>query len=150
MLYEVITRVDLVLITGGLGPTKDDITKKCLCEYFECSMHSDEQTLQAVIDRFAKRNIPVNQLNRDQALVPDACTVLPNKNGTAPGMWFEKKDTIFVSMPGVPYEMMGIMEEEVLPRLRKTGKVKSIYHQTALVYGIGESTLAEILEAWVV
>lgn len=142
------SRADLVLITGGLGPTKDDITKKCLCEYFECGMHTDEQTLKAVIDRFEKRNIRVNQLNRDQALVPDACTVLPNNNGTAPGMWFEKQDTIFVSMPGVPYEMMGIMEEEVLPRLRQTGKVKSIYHQTVLVYGIGESILAEMLEEW--
>lgn len=142
------SRADIVLITGGLGPTKDDITKKCLCEYFECGMHSDKQTLQAVTERLSKRNIAINQLNRDQALVPDACTVLPNKNGTAPGMWFEKNDTIFVSMPGVPYEMMGIMEEEVLPRLRKSGKVKSIFHQTVLVYGIGESTLAEMLEEW--
>jgi nicotinamide-nucleotide amidase len=142
------SRTDLILLTGGLGPTKDDITKKCLCDYFQCGMHTDEPTLQAVTDRLAKRNITVNRLNRDQALVPDACTVLPNNNGTAPGMWFEKNDTIFVSMPGVPYEMTGIMEEEVLPRLRKTGKVRSIYHQTVLVYGIGESTLAEQLEEW--
>jgi len=147
-LFDAESRTDLVLITGGLGPTKDDITKKCLCEYFQCGMHTDEKTLEQVIERLSKRNITINQLNKDQALVPDACTVLPNSNGTAPGMWFEKDDTIFVSMPGVPYEMKGLMEEEVLPRLRENGKVKSIYHQTVLVYGIGESMLAEQLEEW--
>ncbi|PTN08005.1 competence/damage-inducible protein A [Mangrovibacterium marinum] len=141
-------RADLVLITGGLGPTKDDITKKCLCEYFNCGMHTHQPSLQAITERLEKRGIALNQLNRDQALVPDSCTVLPNKNGTAPGMWFEKQDTIFVSMPGVPYEMTGIMEDEVFPRLRKSGKLKSIYHQTILVYGIGESTLSEMLENW--
>jgi len=145
---EAESRVDLVLITGGLGPTKDDITKKALCDYFQCGMHSDAETLERVVERLTKRNITINQLNKDQALVPDACTVLQNSNGTAPGMWFEKNDTIFISMPGVPYEMMGIMEEEVLPRLRENGKLKSIFHQTVLVYGIGESMLAEQLEAW--
>jgi len=142
------SRVDLVLITGGLGPTKDDITKKALCDYFQCSMHRDEKTLQQVIERLSKRNVVINQLNKDQALVPDACTVLQNSNGTAPGMWFEKNDTIFVSMPGVPFEMQGLMKEEVLPRLRENGKLKSIYHQTVLVYGIPESMLAEQLDEW--
>ncbi|WP_163714418.1 competence/damage-inducible protein A [Mangrovibacterium lignilyticum] len=147
-LFDAESRADLVLITGGLGPTKDDITKKCLCEYFQCSMRLDEPTLAAVTERLSKRNIQINLLNRNQALVPEACTVLHNSNGTAPGMWFEKDDTIFVSMPGVPYEMKGLMEEEVLPRLRENGKVKSIYHQTVLVYGIGESILAEQLDEW--
>jgi len=142
------SRADLVLITGGLGPTKDDITKKALCDYFQCGMHRDEKTLQQVIERLSKRNVTINQLNKDQALVPDVCTVLQNSNGTAPGMWFEKDDTIFVSMPGVPFEMQGIMVEEVLPRLRKNGKLKSIYHQTVLVYGIPESMLAEQLDEW--
>ena len=142
------SRVDLVLITGGLGPTKDDITKKALCDYFQCGMHRDEKTLQQVIERLSKRNVTINQLNRDQALVPDACTVLQNSNGTAPGMWFEKNDTIFVSMPGVPFEMQGLMEEEVLPRLRENGKLKSIYHQTVLVYGIPESMLSDQLDEW--
>ncbi len=147
-LFDAESRTDLVLITGGLGPTKDDITKRCLCEYFDCGMRMDEATLQAVTERLSKRNIVINALNRDQALVPEACTVLQNSNGTAPGMWFEKNDTIFVAMPGVPFEMKGIMEEEVLPRLRETGRVRSIYHQTVLVYGIPESMLAEQLEEW--
>lgn len=142
------SRADLVLITGGLGPTKDDITKKALCDYFNCAMHLDEATLEHVINLLSKRNVAINQLNRDQALVPALATVLHNANGTAPGMWFERNDTIFVAMPGVPYEMMGIMEDEVLPRLRNNGKVRSIYHQTVLVYGIPESMLAERIESW--
>jgi len=139
---------DLVLITGGLGPTKDDITKKVLCEYFDSEMVINQEVLQRVTDRLTKRNVVMNQLNKDQALVPDKCTVLTNSTGTAPGMWFEKNDTIFVSMPGVPFEMKSIMSEEVLPRLSKNGKARSIYHQTVLVYGIPESMLAEKLEEW--
>lgn len=141
-------RADLVLITGGLGPTKDDITKKALCDYFNCGLRLDEPTLEHVVKLLSKRNVTINKLNHDQALVPDVAKVLHNANGTAPGMWFERNDTIFVSMPGVPYEMTGIMEDEVLPRLRNNGKVRSIYHQTVLVYGIPESMLAERLEAW--
>ena len=139
---------DLVLITGGLGPTKDDITKKVLCEYFECDLVINERVLQHVSDMLIRRNVKVNQLNKDQALVPEKCTVLHNSNGTAPGMWFEKNDTIFVSMPGVPFEMEGIMSEEILPRLQANGKAKSIHHQTVLVYGIPESMLAEKIETW--
>ena len=90
---------DLVLITGGLGPTKDDITKKVLCEYFECDLVIDETVLQHVSDMLIRRNVKVNQLNKDQALVPEKCAVLHNSKGTAPGMWFEKNDTIFISMP---------------------------------------------------
>jgi nicotinamide-nucleotide amidase len=141
-------RVDLVLITGGLGPTKDDITKKALCDYFDCGLVLNEDVLAHVTDRLTKRGVRINQLNHDQALVPEKCTVLHNTNGTAPGMWFEKNDTIFVSMPGIPFEMMGLMNEQVLPRLRQNGKAKSIYHQTVLLYGIPESMLTEKIEAW--
>ena len=141
-------RVDLVLITGGLGPTKDDITKKVLCDYFDCDLIVNEQVLQHVTNMLSSRNIAVNRLNKDQALVPEKCTVLHNALGTAPGMWFEKNETIFVSMPGVPFEMEGLMRDEVLPRLRENGKAKSIWHQNVLVYGIPESMLAEKIEQW--
>lgn len=140
--------VDLVLITGGLGPTKDDITKKVLCDYFDCDLVIDEAALQNVINRLSRRKIAINQLNKDQALVPEACTVIPNARGTAPGMWFEKNDTIFISMPGVPAEMKGLMTDEILPRLSKNGKAKSIYHETVLLWGIPESILAERIEPW--
>ncbi|MGQ8338771.1 competence/damage-inducible protein A [Sunxiuqinia sp. A32] len=139
---------DLVLITGGLGPTKDDITKKALCDYFECNLVLNEQVLEHVTSMLSRRNVSINQLNRDQALVPEACTVLHNPNGTAPGMWFEKDDTIFVSMPGVPFEMKELMQLEILPRLRENGKLKSIYHQTIHVHGVPESMLAEKIEHW--
>ncbi|MGV8095028.1 MAG: competence/damage-inducible protein A [Mangrovibacterium sp.] len=144
------TRADLILITGGLGPTKDDITKKALCDYFECGMVINEQALQQVTSILTRRNIRINQLNKDQALVPEKCTVLLNAVGTAPGMWFEKNGVIFVSMPGVPFEMEYLMQKEVLPRLQKNGngKSQSIYHQTVLVHGIPESMLAELIEAW--
>lgn len=147
-LAEAEARADLVLITGGLGPTKDDITKKALCAYFKCGMVLNEQVLQHVTKILTRRNIRINQLNRDQALVPEKCTILHNADGTAPGMWFEKNDIIFVSMPGVPFEMEYLMKQEVLPRLQKNGKARSIYHQTILVYGIPESMLAELIEAW--
>ena len=142
------SRVNLVLITGGLGPTKDDITKKTLCDYFECGMVVNEEVLQQVTSILSRRNIRINQLNRDQALVPEKCTVLQNAVGTAPGMWFEKNNVIFVSMPGVPFEMEYLMKKEILPRLQKNGQVQSIYHQTVLVHGLPESMLAELIEAW--
>ncbi len=142
------SRTDLVLITGGLGPTKDDITKKALCDYFECGMVVNEEVLQQVTSILSKRNIRINQLNQDQALVPEKCTVLPNAVGTAPGMWFEKNKVIFVSMPGVPFEMEYLMKKEILPRLQKNGQVQSICHQTVLVHGLPESILAELIETW--
>lgn len=139
---------DLVLITGGLGPTKDDITKHTLCEYFNTRLVVNEEALAWVQEMLTKRGVQINQLNRDQALVPEICTVIPNGTGTAPGMWFEKDDTIFVSMPGVPFEMMHMMENEILPRLQATGKTKSIYHKTILTQGLPESMLAEKIEDW--
>lgn len=139
-------KVDLVILTGGLGPTKDDITKNTLCEFFQSELILHEPTLEHIKNRFVKRNIDINKLNRDQALVPDNCTVLHNLLGTAPGMWFEKGKTIFVSLPGVPFEMKYLVENEVLPRLVQTGKTKAIYHQTVLTQGIPESMLAIRIE----
>uniref|UniRef100_UPI003216F264 competence/damage-inducible protein A n=1 Tax=uncultured Draconibacterium sp. TaxID=1573823 RepID=UPI003216F264 len=139
---------DLVVITGGLGPTKDDITKHALCEYFNTQLVLHQPTLDTIIKRFYKRGIDMNKLNRDQAMIPENCTILTNKLGTAPGMWFEKNDTIFVSMPGVPFEMKYLVEFELLPKLRETGKTKAIFHKTVLTQGVPESMLAEKLETW--
>jgi len=141
-------KVDLVVLTGGLGPTKDDITKNTLCKYFNTGLVFHEATFSFIKQRFANRNISMNKLNRNQALVPENCTVLPNKVGTAPGMWFEKNDTIFVSVPGVPFEMEYLVEFEILPRLAKSGKTRAIYHFTILTQGCPESMLAEKLEPW--
>lgn len=141
--------VDLVVITGGLGPTKDDITKKTLCEYFEDELVLNEEVLVhvvALIEKAMKR--PASQINKDQALVPANSTVLFNKVGTAPGMWMEKENTVFVSLPGVPYEMKYIMEYEVLPRLITKFKRPFIHHKTILTYGQGESLIAERIEEW--
>ena len=139
---------DLVLITGGLGPTKDDITKKALCDFFDCGMLKNEQVLKHVVDMLSRRNVVINSMNEEQAMVPESCTILHNPNGTAPGMWFEQIDTIFVSMPGVPFEMKDITRKEILPRLSETGRTKAIYHQTVLTYGVPESMLAEKIEDW--
>lgn len=140
--------VDLVVITGGLGPTKDDITKHSLCEFFDTELVFHEPTLKGIAEMFKSRGVDMNKLNRDQAMLPEACTILPNKMGTAPGMWFERNDTIFISMPGVPFEMKYLVEFELLPRLRKTGKTKAIFHKTVLTQGIPESMLAERIAAW--
>lgn len=141
-------RVDLVVITGGLGPTKDDITKKALCDYFNTGLVLHQPTLDEIIKRFYKRGIDINKLNRDQAMIPASCEILFNKLGTAPGMWFERNNTIFVSMPGVPFEMKYLVEFELLPRLRLTGKTRAIYHKTVLTQGLPESMLAERIADW--
>lgn len=139
---------DLVLITGGLGPTKDDITKKTLCEYFNTELTFHPQVFHHVEKLLTERGVTVNQLNRDQALLPASCTVLHNSAGTAAGMWFEQNDTIFVSMPGVPFEMEAIMNDEVFPRLSSLGITQSIVHKTILTFGLAESMLAEKIEKW--
>jgi nicotinamide-nucleotide amidase len=138
-------RADLVLITGGLGPTKDDITKYTLCEYFGSELVLNEAALENVRQIFARFKRPVLEVNLKQAEVPDNCQVLLNANGTAPGMWFEQNDTIFVSMPGVPFEMMGMMEEQVIPMLKQRGDVPAVIHETIMTAGIGESFLAEAI-----
>ncbi|RZK80834.1 MAG: competence/damage-inducible protein A [Pedobacter sp.] len=135
-------RAGIILITGGLGPTKDDITKLTLAKYFNMGFRRDEETLQHVTAIFEKLNRPMIEGNRKQADVPEGCVVIKNKNGTAPCMWFENKGNIIVSMPGVPYEMMYLMEEEILPRLKLQFKLPFIVHRTILTAGIGESFLA--------
>lgn len=138
-------RADLIIITGGLGPTKDDITKKTLASYFNTGFRRDEQALMNVRRILAGHNRPILDINEQQADVPEICTVLPNKNGTAPGMWFEHNNKVYVSMPGVPFEMMYLFEEEVLPRLKLHFKLSAIVHHTILTAGIGESYLAETI-----
>jgi len=135
-------RARIILITGGLGPTKDDITKFTLAAYFGMGMRRDEETLNHVTNIFEKLNRPMIESNRKQADVPDGCVVIQNKNGTAPCMWFEHNGNIIVSMPGVPFEMMYLMEEEILPRLKNSFKLPFIVHKTLLTAGIGESFLA--------
>ncbi len=142
-------RADIVLITGGLGPTKDDITKLTFCEFFEDTLVLNQKALDHTYDLFEKHlNKVPNELNKQQALVPSRAIPLLNKNGTAPGMWMEIDDTVFVSMPGVPYEMKGLMQHEVLPRLQKRFQRPVIVHKTILTTGMGESAIAEIIEDW--
>lgn len=139
-------RARIILITGGLGPTKDDITKFTLARYFNMGMRRDQGVLDQVEGFFKKINRPMIEANTKQADVPDGCTVIPNKNGTAPCMWFEHNGNIIVSMPGVPFEMMYLMEEEILPRLKKAFDLPAIYHKTILTAGLGESFLAAEIE----
>lgn len=142
-LAEAAKRADVILITGGLGPTKDDITKKTLAEYFKAGMVENKAALENVYNIFAKYSRPMLEVNRLQALVPENCEVILNNNGTAPGMWFNEGGKIYVSMPGVPHEMMYMMEESVIPKLKSTLKLPFIIHKTILTVGEGESYLAE-------
>lgn len=139
-------RADIILITGGLGPTKDDITKITLSNYFNMPLRRDAETLAHVEAIFARLNRPMIDLNRKQADVPDGCTVIQNKNGTAPCMWFDVDDKVIVSMPGVPFEMMYLMEEEILPRIKAKFNLPFIIHRTILTAGLGESFLALQIE----
>ena len=137
----------LIFITGGLGPTADDITKPLLCEYFNGKLVVDDEALENVKLIFSKYlNRPLLDRNLKQAEVPDLCTVIHNKRGTAPGMWFEKNGKIFISMPGVPHEMKGMMTDYVLPRLPSLFQLPAVVHRTLLTAGIGESFLAEIIK----
>ena len=136
---------DIVLITGGLGPTSDDITKQTLCEFFDTKLVMNSEVLANIESMMTKRNYPLNENNRRQAEVPESCEVIPNTAGTAPGMWFEKEGTIFVSMPGVPHEMKHIMNEHVIPALKKRFTNQHIIHKNIMTYGTFEAKLAEIL-----
>lgn len=142
-------KVDFVIITGGLGPTKDDITKHTFCEYFEDTLVVNQDVQAHVIELIEKvMNRPASQMNKDQALVPSKCQVLFNKVGTAPGMWIKKEDTVYISLPGVPYEMKYIVENEIIPKIVKEYERPYIIHKTIMTYGQGESLVAERIEDW--
>ena len=139
---------DIVLITGGLGPTKDDITKHTLCQYFGATLREDEASLHNIEQRFKVLGYELTPINRMQALVPDNCEVLLNKMGTAPGMWFEQNGKIIVSMPGVPDEMQYLMGELVIPRLNRMFNDCAIVRKNIIFQGIGESFLSDLVEEW--
>ena len=147
---EASERVDVVLITGGLGPTKDDITKHTLCEYFNDELVENAEVLAHVEELFAKyiNNTPISDINRMQALVPSKAEVLHNANGTAPGMLIRQGEVTFVSMPGVPFEMKHLMKESVIPKLAAYYKRPHIIHKTIVTYGMGESAIAKRIENW--
>src|SRR5690606_10405384 len=139
---------DVVIITGGLGPTKDDLTLDVLTKYFGGKLVQNQEVYQDIERLITGRGYRMNELNKQQALVPDVAQVIRNKNGTAPGTWFEKEGKIVVSLPGVPYEMKAMMEHEVIPSLKKRFELPHIIHQMVYTQGIPESQLAEMLEDW--
>ncbi len=143
-----INRSDVVILTGGLGPTKDDITKKCLSEFFNSPMVMNEAMLEKNKAYFSRSNRPMLQVNIDQALVPECCTVLINNNGTAPGMMFKHGGTLIFSLPGVPYEMKALIEDAVFPEILKCFELTDIYHESVMTTGRGESYLAEKIKDW--
>ncbi len=145
---EAASRADIILMTGGLGPTKDDITKKVLMEYFGSKPVFHQETFEHIKRLFHARSYPVTEVNKMQAEIPDNCIVLPNRVGTAVGMWFEENGKVFVSMPGVPFEMKTLMSEQLIPRLQKTFSTGFIVHKTVMTTGIGESMLAAKIEEW--
>ncbi len=155
-LWKAGERCEVVLISGGIGPTKDDITKTTLCDFFGTRLVFNEEAYKDVESVFARRGYQVTELNRQQAYLPEDCTGIPNKLGTARGMWFEKDipvpgrkgKTVYVSMPGVPFEMQAMMKEYIIPELKKRFHPKSIYHKTIMTQGIGESFLATLIEEW--
>lgn len=141
-------RADLIILTGGLGPTKDDLTKHTLTKYFNTELEIVPEVLGRIEAFFAQRKRPMLEVNIQQAALPKACTILHNYHGTACGMWFEKEGTIIISLPGVPYEMKGIMNDEVFPRLGNLFSLPNIYHETLMTQGIGESFLADKISDW--
>ena len=142
-------KTDIIFITGGLGPTADDITKPLLCQYFNGNMVINKEALENVTDLFEKIfKRPITERNIKQAEVPDTCKVIINKRGTASGMQFEKNGTLYFSLPGVPFEMMGMISEDIIPLLTSTYKLPNITHKTLVTYGIGESMLADMLQSF--
>lgn len=141
-------RSDAVILTGGIGPTKDDITKSTLSEIFGGNMIRDEWTYRRNEEVLAARGIDYNELNQGQSMVPDTATILHNHHGTAPGMWFERDSKVVVSLPGVPFEMKELMTTKVLPRLTSHFRKSNVLHKTAITYGMAESVLAKTLSTW--
>jgi nicotinamide-nucleotide amidase len=141
-------RVDLVIVTGGLGPTKDDITKKTFCKFFNTKLVIHPQALTDVTEFFKKRGRELSELNKGQGEIPANATFIPNTMGTAPGMWFEQNGVVFISMPGVPFEMKEMMTLTLLPKLKEHFKTPIIFHRVIRTVGIGESYLAEMIETW--
>ena len=141
-------RADIILITGGLGPTKDDITKQTLCDFFNTKLIFHQPTYEDVEKLFHSRELKVKEINRRQAEIPENCIPIRNTNGTAPGMWFEKDGKIIVSMPGVPYEMKPMITDFVIPKLVRQFDTHIIYHKTILTQGMGESSITEIINDW--
>ena len=139
---------EVIIITGGLGPTKDDITKETLCKFFNSELVFHQESYDNIIRLFEKRFRVIQDVNKRQADIPAACTPIHNANGTAPGMWFEKNENIFISMPGVPFELKSMMEDYILPKLQEKYSDQVIIHKTILTQGIGESALAEIISEW--
>lgn len=147
-LNEAMKRTDVIVLTGGLGPTRDDITKKALSDYFDAPLVLHQPTLDHIQELFGRRGIPVLDKNREQAMVPLNCTPLSNPYGTAPGLLFEKEGKIIVSLPGVPYEMEAIITGSVIPRLTERNDGILFYHRTVLTHGMGESMLSEKIGSW--
>lgn len=141
-------RSDIVILTGGLGPTKDDITKTTLAKLFGGQIRNDKRVEEHVRSMLALRGIEFNELNRSQAMVPDSCEILFNAHGTAPGMWFEREGKVVISLPGVPFEMRHLMEDEVLPRLQSRFALRQVVHRTLITAGIAESMLAARIAEW--
>lgn len=141
-------RADIVFITGGLGPTNDDLTKPALSKYFNSPLKMHDQALKELTELFNQRGKELTELNRQQAALPECCEMISNKLGTATGMWFEKGGKVFVSMPGVPHEMKAMMEHHVLPSIKKHFNTPVIYHKMIKTVGIGESWLADLIKNW--
>ncbi len=147
-LRHCIERSDVVLITGGLGPTKDDITKKTLCDFFHSELYENQEALTNVKRIFDARGYELTPINRQQAWVPRCCTMVNNILGTAPCMWFDYQGKVVVSMPGVPFEMVNLMQTEIIPRLQAHFRTDQIVNKNILVQGIGESFLSDLIEPW--
>ena len=148
-LDEARKRADIIIMTGGLGPTKDDVTKHTLCEYFDDQLVKNELVLEHIENIFKKYvTTPISNMNREQANLPTKATILHNRFGTAAGMWFMDGGQVFVSLPGVPYEMEALIKNEVLPKIQQQFVLPALYHKTILTYGLGESVIAERIENW--
>ena len=148
-LNEARKRADIIIMTGGLGPTKDDVTKQTLCEYFDDKLVKNEHVLEHIENIFKKYvTTSISDMNRDQANLPTKAKILPNRFGTAAGMWFMDGGQVFISLPGVPYEMEALIKNEVLPKIKQQFVLPALYHKTILTYGLGESVIAERIEDW--